>query len=197
MPKDTFYNLNNEKKEKIFDAAVSEFSIRRFSEASINQIVKTADIPRGSFYQYFSGKEDIYLYIVSEIEKKQAVVLSFIERHADRKGAFDELIYQARAAIELYRIRPNYRLIALMAEKDDSEFIANIRSRPEEKRKIEELLERDKQRGLIKQDTDAEVVADMAYSLIKMEYLRAGRDGGAIIKRINEIVKIIYEGIAV
>lgn len=69
MPKDTFYNLNEEKKKKIFDAAVKEFAARRFSDASINQIIKTAEIPRGSFYQYFDGKEDIYLYVIKEMSK--------------------------------------------------------------------------------------------------------------------------------
>lgn len=42
MPKETFNNLSGNKKRKIFEAAVHEFSTRRFSEASINQIVKTA-----------------------------------------------------------------------------------------------------------------------------------------------------------
>ncbi len=50
MPKDTFLNLIEEKKKRIFDAAVREFSTRCFSEASINQIVKNAGIPEGSFY---------------------------------------------------------------------------------------------------------------------------------------------------
>jgi AcrR family transcriptional regulator len=71
MPKDTFNNINEEKKRKIFDAAVLEFSTRRFSEASINQIVKTAGIPRGSFYQYFNYKEDIFLYMYEEIAREK------------------------------------------------------------------------------------------------------------------------------
>jgi TetR/AcrR family transcriptional regulator len=62
MPKDTFFNLDEAKRNRIFEAAVDEFSQRRFSEASINQVVKNAGISRGSFYQYFQNKEDLYLY---------------------------------------------------------------------------------------------------------------------------------------
>ena len=50
MLKDTFSNLREEKKKRVFDATVQEFCTRRFSEASINQIVKNAGIPNGSFY---------------------------------------------------------------------------------------------------------------------------------------------------
>lgn len=40
-----------------------------FSEASLNQNVRAAKIPWGSFYQYFNDKEDIYLYTGSEKEE--------------------------------------------------------------------------------------------------------------------------------
>ena len=64
MPKETFYNLSEEKRQRIFQAAVSEFASHKFSEASLNRIVKAAKIPWGSFYQYFEDKEDLYLYVI-------------------------------------------------------------------------------------------------------------------------------------
>lgn len=70
MPTSTFHNLNDDKKQRIFDAAVKEFSIRRFTDASINQIIKNAGIPKGSFYQYFNDKEDIYLYMMEKLKMK-------------------------------------------------------------------------------------------------------------------------------
>ncbi|BBF43610.1 transcriptional regulator, TetR family [Lachnospiraceae bacterium KM106-2] len=61
MPKQTFYNLSEDKQKTIIDAARNEFSIHSFYDASINQIIKDAGISRGSFYQYFENKEDVYL----------------------------------------------------------------------------------------------------------------------------------------
>ena len=46
-------------------AAEREFLENSFEAASINRIIKEAAIPRGSFYQYFEDKKDIFLYIVS------------------------------------------------------------------------------------------------------------------------------------
>lgn len=65
MPKETFYRLPDEKRERIMAAAEREFLENTFEAASINRIIKEAAIPRGSFYQYFEDKKDIFLYIVS------------------------------------------------------------------------------------------------------------------------------------
>jgi len=60
MPTSTFYNLPREKQVKILRSAEAEFSRKPCGEVSINRIIQAADIPRGSFYQYFSGKTDLF-----------------------------------------------------------------------------------------------------------------------------------------
>jgi len=64
VPSSTFLNLPAEKQEKLLEAATREFSHRPFNEASINQIIKEAGIPRGSFYMYFQDKEDLFRYLL-------------------------------------------------------------------------------------------------------------------------------------
>lgn len=59
MIKKTFYNLPKEKQERIIDAILQEFSGSTAEKASINRIIKTAKISRGSFYQYFDDKVDL------------------------------------------------------------------------------------------------------------------------------------------
>ena len=74
MPKDTFFHLKEEKREKIEKALINEFSKGSFEKASISNIVAEAKIPRGSFYQYFENKEDAIKYVVykySKIEKNK------------------------------------------------------------------------------------------------------------------------------
>ena len=66
----TFQNLKEDKKNRIIDAALVEFSARPFNEASITNIVKNADISRGSFYQYFGNKENIYKFLVNFLYAK-------------------------------------------------------------------------------------------------------------------------------
>lgn len=64
MPTQRFFNLKEEKRHAIMKAAVHEFSRVPYSAASINQIIKEADISRGSFYTYFEDKDDLMSYLV-------------------------------------------------------------------------------------------------------------------------------------
>lgn len=66
----TFQNLSQQKKERIIHAALTEFSAHPFNEASITNIVKNADISRGSFYQYFDNKENLYQFLVADLYNK-------------------------------------------------------------------------------------------------------------------------------
>ena len=65
MPKATFFNLPDNKREKLIAAAIDEFSKAPYQEISINQIIKAMEIPAGSFYQYFTDKKDLYFYVLS------------------------------------------------------------------------------------------------------------------------------------
>lgn len=67
MPKELFFTIENEKQKKVLDAALKEFSEKQYHESSINQIVKIANISRGSFYQYFTDKEDLYFFIIEKV----------------------------------------------------------------------------------------------------------------------------------
>jgi AcrR family transcriptional regulator len=64
MPKETFFNLSSEKREKIIDAAMDEFASRSYFDARITAITDQASIARGSFYQYFEDKKDLFKYII-------------------------------------------------------------------------------------------------------------------------------------
>lgn len=64
MPTSTFFNLPPPKREKLLRAAVTEFARRPCGEVSINRIIQLAEIPRGSFYQYFSDKTDLFRHVL-------------------------------------------------------------------------------------------------------------------------------------
>lgn len=70
MPKTTFENLPLEKQLVLIKAAKEEFSRAPLHEASISNIIKEAGIPRGSFYQYFEDKEDIFFYLLEEESRR-------------------------------------------------------------------------------------------------------------------------------
>ncbi len=85
MPKETFFNLKLDKREKIETALVNEFSRTTFEKASISNIIEEAQIPRGSFYQYFEDKEDAVKYIMQKYAKleKEKLYNLLIETNGD------------------------------------------------------------------------------------------------------------------
>ena len=71
MPKQTFLNLPAEKRETIMNAAVEEFAEYGLENASTNRIVKNSGIAKGSFYQYFEDKQDVFMHMLEVIEQKE------------------------------------------------------------------------------------------------------------------------------
>jgi len=69
MPTHRFLHLPDTKRERIKRAAIHEFSKFSFSDVSINQIIKEADISRGSFYTYFEDKEDLLDYLLCDFQE--------------------------------------------------------------------------------------------------------------------------------
>lgn len=64
MPKQTFFNLPDAKRERILEQAVLEFSSKPFAQASLSAIVARCGISKGSIYQYFENKLALYRWLI-------------------------------------------------------------------------------------------------------------------------------------
>lgn len=98
MPKQTFYNLPKEKREKLIEAIKEEVSRVPYNKISINKIIKLAGIPRGSFYQYFHDKDDMLEYVLQDLRDGifKIIINSLIETKGDifktLNNIFNEII---------------------------------------------------------------------------------------------------------
>lgn len=63
MVKSTFLNLPDEKRERVTEALLHEFSNHALTDAQVARIVKDANIARGAFYKYFDDLTDAYTYL--------------------------------------------------------------------------------------------------------------------------------------
>ncbi|WP_121613372.1 TetR/AcrR family transcriptional regulator [Mesobacillus foraminis] len=60
-----FLSLNQDKQERILNAAAQEFVQKGYATASTNEIVKAAGISKGLLFHYFNNKKDLYLFLYS------------------------------------------------------------------------------------------------------------------------------------
>ncbi|MDF2891864.1 MAG: transcriptional regulator [Clostridia bacterium] len=65
MPKRTFFRLDEDKKERIIRAAIDEFHKNGFENAKIGNIADEAQIAKGSIYQYFEDKKELFMYSIN------------------------------------------------------------------------------------------------------------------------------------
>ena len=61
MPTQQFEKLKTDRKNSIIKAMTRQFATREYSDISVKELADEADISRGSFYLYFSDKEDAFL----------------------------------------------------------------------------------------------------------------------------------------
>jgi AcrR family transcriptional regulator len=65
MPKETFFNLKPEKRERILRCAIGEFRQFGFGGANIGTIAGKAGVAKGSMYQYFQDKSELFVHCVT------------------------------------------------------------------------------------------------------------------------------------
>ncbi|MBC8062761.1 MAG: TetR/AcrR family transcriptional regulator [Clostridiaceae bacterium] len=58
-----FLNIEEEKQQRILDAAMKEFAQKGFEKASTNEIIKEARISKGLLFHYFNNKKTLYLFL--------------------------------------------------------------------------------------------------------------------------------------
>lgn len=59
--KEAFERASDERKEKILEVGIEEFSSKGYENANINVIAKNSGISIGLMYKYFSTKEDLFV----------------------------------------------------------------------------------------------------------------------------------------
>lgn len=129
MPTSTFFRLPEEKRQRLLAAAREEFGRVSLEDVSINRIVRNASIPRGSFYQYFSDKLDLFQYLLQDMRDYFyqtlqdiiletggdlfAVPLGAFERLATQRGGLDPVL---SGCVSIMRANPRMDMCWLFGE---------------------------------------------------------------------------------
>lgn len=109
MPTSTFFNLKDEKREKIIEVVKKEFERVPLSKLSVKRIVEGSYIARGSFYQYFLSKGDVIEYVLrQDLENVKNTIVTLLKQNSG--NVFNMAYEYLDHAVEEERSKTNYYL---------------------------------------------------------------------------------------
>jgi TetR/AcrR family transcriptional regulator len=215
MPTSTFFNLPEEKRQKILDCAIDEFAQFDYDSASISKIVTRAVIAKGSMYQYFEDKRDLYYYLLEEANRKKAELLNSASPLDHAQNVFDNMrhLFKVMSSFELRYpklAQVGYRAIQGKSPLPEEIVIQGKRS---SQQYFIGMIEEGKRQGQIRQEIDAEIVSFVFTTIIAElgNLLKEKLASGALtnneqkaisskqdeIEQVyNQIVSILQDGIA-
>lgn len=161
MPLPTFLNLPDDKRQKIIDCAVDEFAQYDYESASVSRMVTQAGISKGSLYQYFTDKSDLYHYILELGVQKKASLMAESMQGSPNSSFFESLnhLFKVMATFELQY--PKLAKIGYRAANGKSplpeEMVENAKLST--RQYFANLLESGIANGEIRDDTNIEVTA--------------------------------------
>jgi len=196
MPKQTYYNLDKDKKDRLLEACFEEFSQYTFTDASINRIIKSANISRGSFYQYFDDKEDCYMEILGMIAQEKYELFKDVVND-ESHSVFDDYLNMLKQVRIWMDRQPRYYKIGILMQKDDSDFIHKlIEKNPSLGDYFIYLIKRDQERGLIRKDVDPHLLSDVLISTnqkILLEHFEK-KEYESMIEKSIQIIHLLQNG---
>ncbi|HYF94492.1 MAG TPA: TetR/AcrR family transcriptional regulator [Symbiobacteriaceae bacterium] len=120
MPLQTFFNLPEPKRQAIIDLAIDEFAEHDFPSASISRIVSRAGIAKGSFYQYFADKKDLFLYLLDLAGHEKMRFVQGLQPPDPRMGLFPYLRWMMEVGSTFRLSNPKLEQVVYRALYSDS-----------------------------------------------------------------------------
>ena len=205
MPRETFYNLPDEKRKRIEAAAIQEFKEYSYDTSSINRIVENSEISKGSFYQYFEDKKDLYKHIISIIAEKKLEYMSPILMNPFKHDIFTLIREMYKSGLSFAMDNPDLleignKLIAIPSNPIYNEILKENKGKSDEV--FELLLKNSMERGEIRENLDIKMVAFILTSLnisVVDYYLKESEKkeyGQDMINEIEKVIDIMQYGLA-
>lgn len=206
-----FYNLDEEKRQKIINAGLLEFSSHGFSRSSTNRIVADASIGKGMLFYYFDNKLGLFKFLV-DYSLEFIKTYYFKQIDMEEKDVFERLTKQTKIKAEMFKKHPEMSkfLSKVLLEASDHKHISKAQQDfiIQLQEKVEINLYKDIDTSLFREDLDIEQAINIIrYSIIGFGESLKGRVTQDMIEDnnydafyeeydllIKEMRKIFYKG---
>jgi len=179
---------------KLIDAALEEFGTHSYREASLNSIIKKADVSKGLFYFHFKAKRSLYLHLFDEIAKAK---VGFFQKYLSEnpvnlqnKDFFELIRISSEAGIKFAHTHPRYHRLALNFYREKGNQIYDAvkdRFSSDFDSLTKPAIERSIKEGKFRKDFDSEfIIRLLNYLLLNFDAIFPYEKSGSM----EEIMKI-------
>ena len=172
-------------RKTILEAAISEFSKKGYKETSVADIMSAADLGIGTFYNYFTSKEDLLFSLLGRLG--ETIRMALAEARAAERTSLELLEVEARVTAKC--LDENRFVMPLflsashhapqMGPADEQETAeasphaqpphgakaSNSRMTPQIKQVFTEIIREGQAAGEIRSDVPVDLIAEMFHSL--------------------------------
>ena len=184
----------------LFDITLDVFSSQSFGEASLNDIIRTAGLNKGSFYYRFYDKLDLYLSLISKLGMEKLEV--FRQYDGDNAGGdfFESIKQKALLGLRFARREPRYNALLRRLQSEDAAVRAAIRECFGDitKNVLEGMIGDAKAKGLLRADISTKLAA-MVFSAVLDQVdllISPVMDDDAVLAQVDELIAILRYGMA-
>lgn len=118
-PSPTFLKVSPEKQQAILDAAIAEFGMYGYHQASINRLVNGLGIAKGSIFQYFGTKQGLFDYVFTQAKDVVSHHLRYIREHTRDKDFFLRLSTIVHSGLAFVRNHPGLYRVYMHVLRDE------------------------------------------------------------------------------
>ncbi|KUO59883.1 MAG: TetR family transcriptional regulator [Gracilibacter sp. BRH_c7a] len=120
-----FYSLEPDKRERIINASLKEFARNGYEKASTNEIIKEAEISKGSLFNYFNSKRELYLFLLDYVVK--VIDKIYIEIDWNQTDIFQRMREIGLIKLKIYKKYPHaFNFLKAAAHEDATEVKSEI-----------------------------------------------------------------------
>lgn len=116
------------KREAIITASRDLFAINGYENTKVEDITRSINISKGSFYTYFKTKEDVLFEVIEKLYSEYEKVLENINKSQDQKSILKEF-FKIRLLIHMKYGNIKDTIIELLLSEVSNEKILSLRNR--------------------------------------------------------------------
>lgn len=116
-----FNQLEQSKQDRIINAALKIFAQDGYEKASTNKIVKLAGISKGSLFNYFSTKQDLYLFLFNYTSQVFQEIYEQID--LEQRDLFERLKHIGKIKFKIMKKHPQLFDFLKSTRQETSEIV--------------------------------------------------------------------------